>query len=177
MLGITLRIMQQGAGFDEAGGGSRRTPGDQQSPGSASDGDGDCSRGKRRKKNIGEDTRYLRNHIQGLTKSISNHGENARQRGERMVGQVGRDGNVSVAAGGALQSNGNAEFQALEVMETRIKAIALLKRSYAQVFDAETETGGGDNPCTLRRSRRTIKSRKHLNALLDLYRISSVHSR
>ena len=113
MLGLSLRIIPQGAGFGEAGVGLYRTPGDPQSGGNLSDGDADCSRGRRRKMNIGEDTRYLCDHIQGLTNFICNHCENDCQRGESMVGQVGRDGKVSVAAGGARQSNGNAAFQAL----------------------------------------------------------------
>ena len=96
--------------------------------------------------NIGEDTRYLCDHGLALTNYISNHGDYDRQSGESMMRQVGRDGSVSVAAGGARQSNGNAELQALEYMETRIKAIDLVNRSYAQVVDADTETGGGDNP-------------------------------
>ena len=42
-------------------------------------------------------------------------------------------------------------------METRIKAIDLLERSYAQVVDAETETGDADNPMYVK-TRQTYES-------------------
>ena len=45
-------------------------------------------------------------------------------------------------------------------METRIKAIDLLERSYAQVVDAETETGGGDKPKYVK-AKQTYESISH----------------
>ena len=55
---------------------------------------------------------------------------------------MGQDVRGIVADRDVRRSNGNAEFQAIEYMETRVKAIELLKSSYAQVVDAESETGG-----------------------------------
>ena len=153
MLGLTLRIIPAGAGFDEAGGGMQQFPGSQQSPGSASGEDGDGPAGKRRKKNVCADTRFLCDHIKGLTDSISRHGDNERQRGSSTARQVGQDVSGNVANRDVRQSIGNAEFQALECMETRVKAIELLKRSYAQDVDAESETGGRDNPVYVRTKR------------------------
>lgn len=63
---------------------------------------------------------------------------------------MGSDLNGSVAVGDARQRNKNAEFQALAYMETRVKAIDLLKRSYAQVIDAEMENAGRDNTVDVR---------------------------
>ena len=150
LLGLTLRITPDGAAIYEAGGGVDRALGAQQSLESSSREDGNDPAGKRRKKNVCGDKPFLCNHIKGLTDSISRHGDNDGRRSGSKEGQMGCDGAASVEDGEDLQSNGNLEFQVLEYMETKRKAVELLKRSYAQVVDAESETGGRDNSVYLR---------------------------
>lgn len=124
--------------------------GAQQSPGSSSGEDGDAPTGRRRKKNVCEDTRFLWDHIKGLTNSISGHMENGSQRSASTGGQVDNEVNESVRDGDVRRSNGKAEIQGLAYLETRVKAIDLLKRSYAQVVDADRETGDRDGPVYVR---------------------------
>lgn len=131
------------AGFDEASDGVQRT---QQSPGRSGGENGDYHGSKRRKKNVCEDTRFLCDHLKGLTDSISGHVDSERRGSESMEGHMIRDGNLSMADGEARHSNGSSEFRALDYMETRVKAFDTLERSYAQMVDAETENGGRDNP-------------------------------
>lgn len=64
ILDLHLRIVPGDAGFAEAIDGVQRT---RQSPGSYHGEDGDDHGSKRRKKNVCEDTRFLCEHIKGLT--------------------------------------------------------------------------------------------------------------
>ena len=136
MLDLTLRIISNGRGFDDGGGGTHRSPGTQNSSGSSGGREGDVPGGKRRKKNVCEDTRFLCDHIKGLTDSISAHGEDGRQRSGNVDVRGTRQGNGSVGDQDIRHTNNGVESQALSYMETRIKAVELVNKSYALVVAA-----------------------------------------